>query len=584
MTADDATLAFLAELEAADTGGPTALGLEPDPFGPAGEPTPEAAAYALRLIRGGDTAPTVVQPGPVLPPPTPTAPAAASPEDDDGKKPHPVTLLRKHFGATCDLIHDHGRPFAVPRESSELLGPAGVAIPFGGELRRQVARVSQLLPGPPVTRTTVDTVLMHLEGDAFRGPATPVALRFHHDPAAARVVIDLARPDGYAVTIDGTGWTVGPPPPGVVFRRSHATLPLPDPVRGGRLDELAGILDLDPDGVPFRALVGWIVGLPFAASVRPGLLLIGGYGYAKTTRLRLGTSVLEPSPASALGSTFGRNVDDDQVRATHRAVPLWDNLTSVTGLISDAFCCLVTGTALEKRSLYSNNELVTVAIARPVGLTAVGVPAGFRPDALDRLIVVEAPPPTARKADAEIQAGFDAAHPRLLGAVCDAVVATLALMPTVPAPGEHRMAAHAHVLAAIDAATRSGYLPGMPGGLLDAYGGLSRLTKQRTAADDTFGSALLALLEAAPGGQWAGRATELLTAASMHAALGDRNTPGWPTSPRRVPEVLGQLRDGLSSLGVAWTTTTARGKTRYAFTLAEEPGGTRGAPAAGGLS
>ncbi len=507
------------------------------------------------------------------PPTQPPSPPGAD------AKPNPIRTLIRYFTAAYDLVHHEGRAYAVPRGQSALKSVEGtpcVAQPFGAELRRKIVRISAVvLSSAPLSRAAADTVMMHLEAKAHEGPETALALRFHHDAREGELCIDLGRADGQTIRINADGWTVGAPPAGVVFLRSHAIKPLPVPRLGGRLDDLAPVLALDSTSEAFRALVGWIVGLPFAASVRPGILLVGPYGSGKSTRLRLAASVVEPSPPSALGSAFGRNFSDDQVRALHRAVPLWDNLTAVAGAVSDELCTLVTGTARETRSLYTDNELNVVPIMRPIGLTAVGVPAGLRPDALDRLITLEVPPVAHRVGDAELQAHFDRLHPQLLGAVCTAVAASLAYQGIVSAPGEHRMAAHAHVLAALDAAVDARHLDGCPRGLLSAYDVLSRRIKQRTAAEDTFGGALLALLEIR-GGSWAGKASELLAEAAFHAAFNDRAQAGWPSSARRIPEVLNHLREGLTALGVHWSTTTVRGSTRYTFTLV--PDADQGAP------
>jgi energy-coupling factor transporter ATP-binding protein EcfA2 len=506
-----------------------------------------------------------------------TQQAADAPQPKPEPKPNPIRDLTSHFVAAYDLAHSDGHAYAIPRDGlAREYGVPGVAQAFGAELRRKIVRLGPVVK-LMVSRAAADTVMMHLEAKAFEGPESTVALRFHHDPAVPRLCIDLGRGDGRAIVIrpydrlaNPYGWTVERPPAGVVFRRSHATKPLPEPVRDvGRLDMLSYLWALDPAGEEFRALLGWVLGLPFCASVRPGALLVGPYGSGKSTRLRLAASLFEPASPTALGSAFGRNFGDDLVRAVHRAVPLWDNLTAVSGATSDALCCLVTGTARETRALYSDNDLNVVPVARPLGLTAVGVPAGLRPDALDRLITIDAPPLVARLDDAELQARFDYAHPALLGALCTALSLALKYLDKVPAHSEYRMAGHARMLAAVDAAIAAGELVGCPPGLLEAYAASNRRAKQRTATEDVFGGALLSLLDAA-GGRWQGKASELCAAAGLYA-LGDRYAPGWPSSARRVPEVLNQLRDGLEAVGVTWSTSTVRGSTRYAFALADAP-------------
>lgn len=483
-----------------------------------------------------------------------------------------LRVLINHYATAYQLIHSHGKAYAVPKLPA--FGPTTLAQAVGPDLRRRIMRDSQSSPKINlIGRAMADQVLDHLAAMAFDGPETPLALRSHHDDFGERVYIDLARSHGMAermaavsekvLVVRPDGWELSGNAP-IIFRRTSVVKPLPEPVRGGRLDELAPLLALDPAGETFACLVGWLLSLPFAGAVRPGVLLVGSPGGGKSTRLRLTASVLEPSGPETLGSSFGQNFGDDHVRALSRPVPLWDNLTSVSGKASDELCCLITGTAREGRTLYTDNDVNTVPIQRPIGLTAVGVPAGLRQDALDRLIVLDVPHVPLRLDDGELQRRFDRAHPRLLGALADAVAAALRWRKKVLPPTQFRMAAHARTLAAVDAATAAGELPGCPTGLLDAYAANHRRVKERTAAEDTFGAAVLALLDRR-GGAWKGKASELLPAALMHST-GYSQGPGWPSSPRRVPEVLAHLQDGLGALGVRWQTSTVRGSTIYSFT------------------
>lgn len=494
-------------------------------------------------------------------------------------KKNVVRELVNHVATAYTLINSAGKAYAVPGRvpGSHYDGVPGIAQAFGPEMRRRIIRISRQVPeAGMISRATADTVMQHLEAMAFDEPETPLALRMHQaKPPSDRVYIDLGRADrdswagprsAAALVIRPDGWELARPPDSVVFRRTHATKPLPIPSRGGRLDTLAGILALDPGGEAFAALVGWLVSLPFADSVRPGLLLVGPPGTGKSTRIRLAASLVEPSGVEALGASFGRNFGDDHVRALSRAVPLWDNLTSISGDASDALCCMITGTAREVRTLYTDNEMNTVPIMRPVGLTAVGVPAGLRPDALDRLIVIDVPVVGHRIDDAKLQQQFDVAHPQLLGALADVVAAALRWREKVEPPTQHRMAAHVRLLAAVDAAVQAGELEGCPSGLLDAYVRNHRRTQEQTAADDAFGGALINML-ARHHGSWRGKASDLLIAVSMYGSP-ERHT-GWPQSARKVPVVLAQLQDGLRALGVTWQTSIVTGSKFFTFTMTD---------------
>ncbi|MGH3490219.1 MAG: hypothetical protein ACRDP8_20215 [Actinopolymorphaceae bacterium] len=527
--------------------------------------------------------------------PTGQAPTRIGDAPAKPPRPNPIAILTRHFETAYRLVNDSGRAYAIPGRVSghqlEAEGTPGVALPVGAELRRKIVRVARHKDGcGMIGREVADKVLLQLEAKAFETPPTPLSLRFAERPStphdvSPRVWLDLGRADGQSIVVRRDGWRIEPGQghPEVVWRRTKATGgELPMPVHGGRLVDLAPLLDLDPDGDVFACLLGWVLGLPFVSSVRPGILLLGPPGSGKSTRLRLAASVFEPSDIEALGKAFGRNIDNDEVRALHRAVPLWDNLGSVSTTASDSFCCLVTGTAREGRTLYTNDEISTQPIRRPIGMTAVGQPAGFQPDALDRLIVLEAPP-VVYKDDATVQTGIrrSAAEGARGGPRRRSVA--LRWRAQVKAPTRYRMAAHAHLLTALDAAVEAGELPGCPRGLLDRYGTAMRETRAKTVRDDSFGGPLLDLLEKQPDGTWQGTATELLGAVAW-ATGADRFAPGWPKTARAVPNALNHLRGGLADHGATWTTTTVRGNTTpkgtpYSpwLTCAYSPGGARGA-------
>lgn len=329
--------------------------------------------------------------------------------------------LLNTISEACDIVHSGGQFYAVGKPGAwgeKVFRPVGVAQEFGAQFRRRIVLLAQQMYDAMIGADLADKVMLHLEAHASDEPEAKLALRFHHpDPTGPneRIYIDLAREGGQCIEITAAGWKVVPQPPrGVIFTRSHKSRPLPLPVAGGQLTDLARVLALPEDSPEFRLILGWTLTLPLSANTQPALLLIGAPGYGKSTRLRLAVSVWEPSDEHSLGSGFGRDAEDDIVRARHRAVPIWDNLTSVSGATSDHFCTMVTGTGIEGRKYHTNADFVSYPIARPIGLTAVGMPPGFRPDALDRLVVVELPEITQRVSDATVQAEFNHAHPQLL--------------------------------------------------------------------------------------------------------------------------------------------------------------------------
>src|SRR5208282_3057378 len=113
----------------------------------------------------------------------------------------------------------------------------------------------------PGTRA-IRAVLEIFEARAlFDGPECQVHLRVaQHD---GKLYLDLCDEAWRAVEIDSEGWRiVNRPAP--KFRRSRGSQPLPEPRRGGSLDELRGFLNIDSDG--------WTLIKAFLVSaLRPGL-------------------------------------------------------------------------------------------------------------------------------------------------------------------------------------------------------------------------------------------------------------------------------------------------------------------------
>jgi len=68
----------------------------------------------------------------------------------------------------------------------------------------------------------------------------------------------------------------------------------------------------------------------------------------------------------------------------------YDNLSYLTGAMSDALCRLSTGGGYQVRKLYSDRELIRFDIQRPVIVTAL-LSLSNGGDLLDRTLVIEQP-------------------------------------------------------------------------------------------------------------------------------------------------------------------------------------------------
>src|SRR5262249_39568067 len=104
----------------------------------------------------------------------------------------------------------------------------------GSSLRAALAAAYAAEHGAAPSATAFASALLVLEGRALQADPEPLALRVAEHERG--VVLDLGDQTGRAVDVQPGSWRVVTPPP-VLFRRTALTLPLPEPVRGGSLDE-----------------------------------------------------------------------------------------------------------------------------------------------------------------------------------------------------------------------------------------------------------------------------------------------------------------------------------------------------------
>ena len=108
-----------------------------------------------------------------------------------------------------------------------------------------------------------------------------------------------------------------------------------------------------------------------------------------------------------------------------------------------------------RRRLYTDADLQVFAFRKCVWLTGVDL-SGIRDDLADRTVILNLHRITERKTDAELQAAWGSAHPRLLGAVLNLAARVLAELPGAPTSDLPRMADFYRILRALDAVLGTG--------------------------------------------------------------------------------------------------------------------------------
>lgn len=269
--------------------------------------------------------------------------------------------------------------------------------------------------------TTIGAVLRLFENAAHNAPKRTTFTRLAR--ADDRVYIDLCTDERNAVEIDANGWrVVDSERVPVCFRRSGTMLPLPLPKSGGDLGELRDFINAKDDN-SFILIVSWLVAATNPEGPFPILLLSSEHGSGKSSAGRFLKLLLDPDQVPKLGVPERDALFNT---AVHHLVLNYDNLSDVKEELSDQLCRLSTGGGISKRKLYRNSEEFAFTAKRPVSMNGIGL-SFTRPDLLSRTFAAELKPiPKAKqKTEREMDAAFSEAHPRLLGAICDAVSAAL---------------------------------------------------------------------------------------------------------------------------------------------------------------
>ncbi len=231
---------------------------------------------------------------------------------------------------------------------------------------------------------------------------------------------------GRVVRIDEKGWELDPDPP-VYFRAVKNLQPLPDPVRGGKIEDLEEFVNLKTERDK-RLFKTYVTLTPLAHIPRPILQATGTHGAGKTTASRVPKRLLDPTS----NETVTIDKRDFLQKAAHCYILMLDNQNSLPEWFQDTLCRLVTGESDSKRVLYSDDEDLVWSMKRAVLLNGINPPSE-RGDVQDRTLPIELErlDRNKRLAEDDFWMQFSLKQPELLGAVFDALSGALRARHTV---------------------------------------------------------------------------------------------------------------------------------------------------------
>ncbi len=354
--------------------------------------------------------------------------------------------------------------------------------------------------------------------------------------------LDLGDERWRAVRITDKGWEIVPHPPGL-FRRSKNMGALPDPVRGGTVDRLRPFVNVASEH-DWKLLVGWVLGALRPSGPYAVLNISGEQGAAKTTAGRVARRLIDPNTALTLAAPHSER--DLRVSAFHHHALVFDNLSSVSGDLSDALCRLATGGGFATRALYTDDEEAVFEGERPVILTGIDEVA-TKSDLLDRSMLIRLPAirDDQRKSEQTFWDEFEAALPSILGGLCDAVCTAMARLPLLPEEEWPRMADFAKWVEAASPA-----LGWERGDFLRAYRANRQIAHDVALESSLFAAAVIRFMQGKR--HWSGTATELLDEARGRTpgVMDPERDKSWPKTARGVTAQLGRLSPNLRAIGI----------------------------------
>jgi hypothetical protein len=411
------------------------------------------------------------------------------------------------FGVT-----QSGDPFAVPREGGRV-----VRMLRGGRpaLRPELSHAMFEAERTAPNGSAMSDALSVLEGLAQQADPTDLALRTaRHDDG---LLLDLGDVTGRVVEVTPDGWGIIDRSP-ILFRRTAATLPLPEPVGGSSLDDtMFALLNVNVADRPLMRAV--LVHFLWPDIGHVITRLTGRDGTAKTWATRIMRSLIDPSAAPT--RAMPKDETDWIVAVNAALIAAIDNVSAIPDWLSDAMCRASTGEGLIRRKLYTDQDVSILSARRVVILN--GIDATIRrADFARRTADFQLEQITKIKSDSEVEAEWAKMHPHALGALLDTTVATLRKLGGTRLAGAEQsltMGDFARITKAVEEPALKLYM--------------SRLG---TAAADVveqnpFARALIDFMDRhCPDGRWSGLASVLVMDAIQRP---DPLPKGWPQDPTR---------------------------------------------------
>jgi hypothetical protein len=348
---------------------------------------------------------------------------------------------------------------------------------------------------------------------------------------------------GRVVRVDAGEWGVIESSP-VLFRRLANLKPLPEPERGGSIEDICRFVNLKSER-DRRLFCAYAVTLALPHVSRPILLATGAMGSGKSTTSRVIKRLWDPTEPEAIRT----DPRDFLQKSSHCFVVMLDNQSNLSEAMADTLCRLVTGEADSKRKLYSDDEDIIYSLKRAILLNGINVPTE-RGDVLDRSLAVELErlSDVESKTEEEMWASFDEIRPKLLGEAFGLLSETIAAKPRLALTRTPRLADWGYYAAGVYEAMGWGTAK-----FHEDWDEEVEVQEQATLEGSPVAQAILLFMDEHPAA-YEGTATQLyqkLEGVANSNGINVIHDKAWPRSPRVLWKRMKEVLPLLESRGIA---------------------------------
>jgi hypothetical protein len=409
------------------------------------------------------------------------------------------------------------------------------------EFARYLAGIAYFNGITPPSKATLDDALRVFAAQAINiGPEKEPIKRV--GARDGKWYLDLGDDRWRVVEIDDAGWRVLTNHD-LPIVRSLATRPLPEPeANDSPIGLFRGFVNSDDE--TFKLIVAWLLAALCPHGPYPILIVNGEQGSAKSTLCRTLRSLVDPNIAPL--RAMPKDETNLLVAAMHSHVLALDNVSQITGELSDALCRIATGGGFSVRVLFTTSDEFVAYLRNAIILNGIPSLTG-RPDLASRAIVVRLKhiPEETRKTEAEFDAEWAAAAPKVLAILLDVLSSAMRKLPDVKLARVSRMADFERLIIAACPA-----LGWDPEEFRLAYRDNQSDVDATAIESDPVAGAIVALIEKDFPMGWEGNATRLYDVLGEKVSDNTRRSRAWPMSAISLGSRLERLKPVLRRNGV----------------------------------